>query len=162
MHHLRFTNMFQMFQSNVSIVIHTIKHVCFGCLMMHAMHDLQCLNVGITPGCYSRLYQLHDLLLGLLVILSHDVTVADGLEVDAGVVRGDDGQGALDTRMQRPPEPLVDSVTQRDQAAPEGATRLDPPTSRASQAVRAALCSALCSRILASSTAYAATEASAT
>ena len=21
--------------------------------MMHDMHDLQCLNVGITPGCYN-------------------------------------------------------------------------------------------------------------
>jgi len=32
--------------------MHMIKHVGFGCLMMHDMHDLQCLNVGITPGCY--------------------------------------------------------------------------------------------------------------
>ena len=30
-----------------------IKHVGFGCLMMHDMRDLQCLNVGITPGCYK-------------------------------------------------------------------------------------------------------------
>ena len=22
--------------------------------MMHDMHDLQCLNAGITPGCYNR------------------------------------------------------------------------------------------------------------
>ena len=42
-------------------------------------------------------------------------------------MRGDDGQGALDARMQRPLEPLVDSAAQRDQAALEGATRLDPP-----------------------------------
>ena len=75
-------------------------------------------------------------------------------------MRGDDGQGVLDARMQRPPEPLVDSAAQRDQAAPEGAARLDPPTSRASQAVRTALCSALCSRISASSTACTTIEAS--
>ena len=25
-----------------------------GCLMMHDMRDLQCLNVGITPGCYTH------------------------------------------------------------------------------------------------------------
>ena len=31
-----------------------IMHVGLGCLMMHDMYDLQCLNVGITPGCYTR------------------------------------------------------------------------------------------------------------
>ena len=25
--------------------------------MMHDMHDLQCLNVGITPGCYIGFLQ---------------------------------------------------------------------------------------------------------
>ncbi|XP_066342186.1 uncharacterized protein [Miscanthus floridulus] len=39
----------------------------------------------------SRLHQLHHLLLGLLIVLCHDVTVTDGLEVDIGIVRGDDG-----------------------------------------------------------------------
>ena len=43
-----------MFQNNVSIDMHMIKHVGFGCLMMHDMRDLQCLNVGITPGCYKH------------------------------------------------------------------------------------------------------------
>ena len=59
------------------------------------------------------LLQLHDLLIDLLVILSHSVTVTDGREVDGGVVRGDDGQGALEARMQGPPKPLADSVAQR-------------------------------------------------
>ena len=31
--------------------------------MMHNMHDLQCLNAGITPGCYSC-----HLLDGLVVV----------------------------------------------------------------------------------------------
>ena len=74
----------------------------------------------------SRLHQLRDLLIGLLIILSQDVTITDGLEVDAGVVRGDDGQGTLDARVQRPPKSLAHLATQRSQAAPKGATRLDP------------------------------------
>jgi len=45
--------MFHMFRSSVSIVIYMIRHVWLGCLMMHVMHDLQCLNAGITPGCYT-------------------------------------------------------------------------------------------------------------
>ena len=56
MQHLRFTNMFRMFRSSVSVVIYMIRHVWLGCLMMHDMHDLQCLNAGITPGCYTPLH----------------------------------------------------------------------------------------------------------
>ena len=44
--------MFQMFRSSFSIVIYMIRHVWLGCLMMHDMYDLQCLNAGVTPGCY--------------------------------------------------------------------------------------------------------------
>jgi len=74
-----------MFQSDVSIVIHTIKHVCFGCLMMHAMHDLQCLNVGITPGCYTspeapfplRHSQSQPLQPQSLVVAGPDFTLVD-------------------------------------------------------------------------------------
>ena len=54
MSHLLFTNMFRMFRSNVSVVICKITYVWLGCLMMHDMHDLQCLNAGITPGCYTH------------------------------------------------------------------------------------------------------------
>ena len=53
MQHLRFTSMFRMFRSRVSIIIYMIRYVWLGCLMMHNMHDLQCLNAGITPGCYT-------------------------------------------------------------------------------------------------------------
>ena len=79
-----------------------------------------------VPRGLSRLHQLRDLLIGLLVILSQDVAVTDGLKVDADVVRGDDSQGTLDARVQRPPEPIADLTAQCDQAAPEGAARLDP------------------------------------
>ena len=44
-----------MFRSMVLVIIYIIRHGYLGCLMMHNMHDLQCLNVGITPGCYSIL-----------------------------------------------------------------------------------------------------------
>jgi len=71
--------------------------------------------------CLGRLQQLHDLRIRLLVIFWQHVAVADSLEVD-GVVRGDDGQGALDTRVQRPSESLADVAAQRNQAAPKGAS----------------------------------------
>ena len=77
-------------------------------------------------GGLSRLHQLRDLLIGLLVILSQDVAVTDGLKVDAGIVRRDNGQGTLDASVQRPPLSLAHLATQRSQAAPKGATRLNP------------------------------------
>ena len=52
-YNIQVSHMFQMFQNNVLVVIHMIRHVWFGFLMMHDMRDLQCLNAGITPGCYS-------------------------------------------------------------------------------------------------------------
>ena len=79
--------------------------------------------MGYPQRCAKRLHRLHqlrDLCVGLLVIFRQNLAVADSLEVD-GVVRGDDGQGALDTHVQRPPEPLVDTAAQRNQAAPKGA-----------------------------------------
>jgi len=69
----------------------------------------------------GRLQQPHDLCISLLVIFWQHIAVADSLEVD-GVVRGDDGQGALDTRVQRPSESLADVAAQRDQTAPKGAS----------------------------------------
>ena len=53
MQHSCFTSMFHMFRSMVSVIIYMIRHVWLGCLMMHNMHDLQCLNACITPGCYK-------------------------------------------------------------------------------------------------------------
>ena len=58
----------------------------------------------------------------LLVIVGQDVAIADGLEVNAYVVRGDDGQRALDARMQRSSEPLAHLTAQCNQTAPNGAT----------------------------------------
>ena len=53
MQHSCFTSMFHMFRSIVSVIMYMIRHGYLGCLMMHNMHDLQCLHAGITPGCYS-------------------------------------------------------------------------------------------------------------
>jgi len=58
MQHSCFTSMFHMFQSIVSVIIYMIRHVWLWCLMMHNMHDLQCLNACITPGCYSFITKL--------------------------------------------------------------------------------------------------------
>ena len=55
MQHSCFASMFHMFRSRVSVIIYMIRHIWLGCLMMHDMHDLQCLNAGITPGCYNGL-----------------------------------------------------------------------------------------------------------
>ena len=54
MQHSCFTSMFHMFRSMVLVIMYIIRHGYLGCLMMHNMHDLQCLNAGITPGCYTR------------------------------------------------------------------------------------------------------------
>jgi hypothetical protein len=42
------------FKALFQLLFNMIKHVWLGCLMMHNMHDLQCLNACVTPGCYSR------------------------------------------------------------------------------------------------------------
>ena len=73
-------------------------------------------------GTLRHLHQLRHRLISLLVIIEQDVAIADGLEVNADVVRGDDGQCALDARMQRPSESLAHLAAQRNQAAPERAS----------------------------------------
>jgi hypothetical protein len=45
--------MFQCFKALFQCLFNMIRHVWLWCLMMHNMHDLQCLNVCITPGCYN-------------------------------------------------------------------------------------------------------------
>jgi hypothetical protein len=48
--------------------------------MMHNMYDLQCLNVGITPGCYNRRYQdLHATAGNTVHVLSPPVPVGTTL-----------------------------------------------------------------------------------
>ena len=47
--------------------------------------------------------------------------LANGLKVNTNVVRGDDGQCALDARMQRSSEPLTHLTAQSNQTAPKGA-----------------------------------------
>ena len=70
MQHSCFTSMFHMFQSIVSVIICMIRHVWLGCLMMHNMHDLQCLNACITPGCYTFLISKYQAT--LLIAISCD------------------------------------------------------------------------------------------
>ena len=46
---------------HVLVIIYIIRHGYLGCLMMHNMHDLQCLNAGITPGVTINLPGLKTL-----------------------------------------------------------------------------------------------------
>lgn len=59
---------------------------------------------------------------GLLVVVINNIAVADGLEVKASVVRGDDGQRTLDTGVESLPKPAMHLAIQGGQAALDRAT----------------------------------------
>jgi hypothetical protein len=48
-----FKSMFQCFKALFQLLFNMIRHVWLWCLVMHNMHDLQCLNACVTPGCYN-------------------------------------------------------------------------------------------------------------
>jgi hypothetical protein len=41
---------FLCFKTSFPLLFNMIRHVWLWCLMMHNMHDLQCLNTCVTPG----------------------------------------------------------------------------------------------------------------
>ena len=66
---------------------------------------------------FRRFQQLRHHLVGLIVIIGQDIAIVDG----TNIVRGDDGQCALDACMQRSSELLTHLTAQRNQTAPKGA-----------------------------------------